>query len=1084
MNAITTVDIESEISRSLYRYIFHRVVNRPHAEHRHNIHLDPISTYSCLNSFSFDGSFYQLPYSGSWFVFLVDNRHVHHVRLPQDKEAFTCLADRYVLSKLTEGYCSKHHIDFRIVSSNTGKAIPRRYVYVTAISDQKFLFMISEKAVVSCGIPASTTPDDLWLNIYYHHDSEFKVRDYTSIDSSWDNKFCSIYQNGCYLVNSQNLTESLIQDNDLLEVTYDPDIVGYFDVPVKTDYNSNGYHTLFHVPHELNPDDDIISHAVCDIVLYRDDGTDNVKKGVLLSRARTTKYVQTLTHNDFGISTGFLSNYGDLPNDGGRLTARVIVRNHHRKDLKLPRDANYTNCLYQLDDDTIIKHLRGELNVPCWTAVELSKSAYAKVLENDYFEITKETLKDSIGALGYATAADVIGKRVYHIPVVPGIDQSFTINLSPSYVQCDDLIAHVYIDGFMIDNEHIQYKKIGNFLRINIDPRIKIGPYGCDLKSYEQYWNDLECKETSYFTVEVFEHTPYRAKKVTIPVGASATVVIDQDYLAYREVPVTEKNKLQNTTIFNRYNPQYLYNEFTHAEYSKIKDEEIEGPYRKLTIKNNLKVEETVLIVSKHAYAKICGVEHQLKEMNYDIFATHILTVDALEFPDLVEDPYEGEIIEETSNYIRIPYLNKNQECLAYLNHRELTPDLDYKMYTVSSSNGYQYAGQIAIFQNVDYLTVANNIFEIFTISESKIVSTNGFLTDGSPTLEGYLASYGNIGILFTDGRAYSHVPSTMVGMYDTDLHQSIRKGAEAKIRAFIPYRLKTVFDQYATFETATLKTVLDYMSSINIDIESPAILERSHHIYSVFMQTITELVLRGKLKYNIDWSDDIIKTRLKQYEDIIPYDIAMSQNNIEVTDPLKFIEPPKSGLDYRFVDVLPTYRLDMQDSDLIVKDEYPTMQISGASQDDINGTYICMNSDLSFVRPGERYCVHTESRVYPNLASDSDRFNDQTQQIWENGKGCMISHIGPYWVLLDSHDVLYARALDPNGYKNIWEIEWEPLQGDTFSISTTEIEIHTAGEFPARRIAYTTNINDRNFLTKVARLYLNKDLVQDGVNP
>ena len=1083
MNAITTVDIETEISRSLYRYIFHRVVNRPHAEYRHNVHLDPISAYSCINSFSFDGSFYQLPYSGSWFVFLVDNRHVHHVRLPQDNTTFTCLADRYVLNEFTEGYCSKHHIDLRIISKNTGKSIPRRYVFVTPISDQKFLFMISETAMATCDVQVSTSPDDLWLNIYYHHESEFKVRDYSANDQSWNNDFRSIYQNGCYLINSENLTSSDIQENDLLEVTYDPDIVGSFDVAVKSDYNSDGQHTLFHIPHILNPDNDIIGHAVCDIVLYRDDGTNKVKKGILLNRARTTRYIQTLTHNDFGISTGFLSNYGDLPDDG-KLMARVIVRNHHRKDLKLTRDANYTNCLYQLDDETIIKHLRGELNVPCWTAEQLSRSAYAKILENDYFEITKETMEDSIGALGYATSADIVGKRVYHIPVVPGIEQTFTVNLSASYVKCDDLIAHVYIDGFMIDNEYIQYKKIGNFLRINIDPSIKIGPYGCDMKSYEQYWNDLENKETKYFTVEVFEHTPYRAKKVTIPVGESATIIVDQDYLAYHEVLVTDRNKLKDNTLFSRYNPKYVYNEFTRAEYSKIKDEVFEGPYRKLTIKNISDITTTVLVVSKHAYAKICGVEHQLKEMNYDIFATHILTVDALEFPDLKTDPYGEEFIDETSEYIRVPYLNTHQEVLAYLNHRELTQDLDYKMYTVYSSNNYQYAGQIAIFQNVDYLTVANNIFEIFTISESKIVSTNGFLTDGSPTLEGYLASYGNTGILFTDGKAYSHTPSTMVGVYDTNLHQSIRKGAEAKIRAFIPYELKTIFDQYAKFETDTLKTVLDYMSSVTIDIESPAIIERSHHIYSVFMQTITELVLRGKLKYNVDWSDDIIKARLKQYEDIIPYDIAMSKNNIEVTDPLKFIEPPKSGLDYRFIDVLPTYRLDMQDADLVVKDEYPTIQISGADQEDVNGTYICMNSDLSFVRPGERYCVHTESRVYPNLASDSDRFNDQTQQIWENGNGCMISHIGPYWVLLDSHDVLYARALDPNGYKNIWEIEWEPLQGDTFSISTTEIEIHTAGEFPARRIAYTTNINDRNFLTKVARIYLNRDLVQDGVNP
>lgn len=1084
MNNITTIDIETEVSRSLYRHIFHHVVNRSHAEYRHNIHLDPISPYACLNSFSFDGSFYQLPYSGSWFVYLVDNRKIQHVRLPQDKDTYTCLGDRSILNNVSPGYCTKHHIDIRIIDSKTGKVIPRRHVFVTSVSDQKFLFMISESSILSCGITATTTPDQLWINVYYHHNSDFHVGEYATRDTTWERQYLTIYQNGSYLINPKLLTSSDIQSSDLLEVTYDPDIVGYFDVEVKIDYRSNGAHTLFHIPHELNPDNDIIGHAVCDIVLYRTDGTLGVKKGILLNRAQSEKYVQTLTHNDFGISTGFLFSYGSLSNNDGTLMARVIVRNHHRKDLILTRDANYTNCLYQLDDDTIIQHLKGELNVPCWTAEALSKSAYAKVLETDYPEITASTLADSIAALGYATSADIVNKRVYHLPVVPGLDQTFCVNLSLGYIPCDDVIAHVYLDGLMLDNESIRYKKVKQMLQIQIDPNIKLGPYGCDMKSYEQYWNDLEVKETAYFTVEVFDHTPYRAKIVTIPVGSSATVVVDQDYLVYYRYDVDAKHQLKDKTLFKRFEAKYLYSEFTRAEYSKIQDEVLEGPYRKLTIPNRSDSAKTVLVVSKYAYAKICGVEHQLKEMNYDIFATHLLTVDALEFPELVTDPYDDEYVEETNNYIRIPYLNQNQEILAYLNHRELTQGLDYQLYTIDSTNSVRYAGQFAIFQNVDYLTVANNVFEIFAVPEAKIVSTQGFLTDGSPTLEGYLASYGNTGVLFTDGKAYSHVPSTMIGMYDTALHQSIRKGAEAKIRAFIPRTLKSIFDKYATFETNTLKTVLDYMSSISVDTEAPAIIERSHHIYSIFIQTIAELILRGKLKYHESWSDDRIKANLKRYEDIIPYDIALQLSNLEVTDPNKFIEPPASGIDYRFVDTLPTYRLDMQDADLIVKDEYPVMHISGARQDDVNGSYICMNPDLSFVRPGERYCVHTDSGVIPTFVTNSDKFNGRTQQVWENSNGCMISHIGPYWVLLDSNNIMYARAFDQHGSKNIWEIEWEPLKGDTFSISTTEIEIHTAGEFPARRIAYTTNINDRNFLTKVARIYLKRDLVQDGVNP
>jgi hypothetical protein len=488
---------------------------------------------------------------------------------------------------------------------------------------------------------------------------------------------------------------------------------------------------------------------------------------------------------------------------------------------------------------------------------------------------------------------------------------------------------------------------------------------------------------------------------------------------------------------------------------------------------------------SKKAYAKVCGVEHQLKEMNYDIFCTHLLTVDAIEFPDLVDDE-----IEETTNRIRIPYLDRNQSILAYLNYKELTEGLDYKMYPIRSSLATNYAGQFIVFQNVDYLTVANNVFEAFSISESKIVSTSGFLTDGSPTLEGYLASYANTGLLFTDGKAYSNPPATVVGIYDTNLHSSMRKGTEAKIRAFIPRCLRSIFDKYAKNDTTTLKTVLDYMSSLNVDVEAPAIIERSHHIYSIFLQYITELVLRGKLEYDENWSDEKIKQVLKKYEDLIKYDIGLSEDNIEVTDPNKFIEPPKSGLDYRFVDVLPSYRFDLFESDLVIKDKYPILHISGSTNDTINGTYICMNPDLSFVRPGERYCDHSDG-IRSTLITDNARFNDSTRQVWENGKGGVIYHgLNDQWLIVrpstipEEDPIIHYTAFDAHGVDDIWNLEWIPVEDTEITITTTDIEIHTAGEFPARRIAYTTKISDRNFLTKVARIYLNRDLVQDGVNP
>lgn len=1068
---ITTIDTETEVSRYLYRFIFNRVVSRPHAELRHNVHLDPISTSSNMNSFTFNGNHYQLPYSGSWFLFLLDNRHVHHIRLP-DEKTWTCLADRPHSQGEILGYCTKHHIDVRIVCGSTGLCIPRRHVFILPYSDQTFLVAISSNAIITCTNDSTTSPNDLWINFYYHHESWFTVKEYASANlEGIINPI--VYQNGYVVLDITSVQPTY---DGMTEIVEDPDIVGSFDVEVKDDYHANGTYTLFHIPHALNPNHDIIGHAVCDIILYKEGST----VGIYLNRAGTAPYVQTLTHNDFGISTGYLRGYAaSLIRDGGTLHAKVLVRNHHRQDLTLARDANYTNCLYQLDDETIINHLLGKGPVKVWSAVSLSKSKYTKILDTDYSEIVSATLEDSINALGYTAAADTICKRVIHLPVYPGICNNFTVTLPICYIG-KHITTHIYLDGLMVDPDYVKCQVDKQLLHVKILPNVKLGPYGCNMKSIEQYMNDLERSETHYFTVELFEYTPYRAKRLTIASGSSSSFVVDQDYRVYSENTVTSRNAIQDKLIYKRFKSDKIYTEFSALDYDRIQEESMIDSYRKVTIKNTSSTTKTYLVVSKKAYAKVCGVEHQLKEMNYDIFCSPKLMVDALEFPDFTD----RDEVEETTNRLQIPYLNKDQELLVYLNRRELTQGLDYQIYQIKSKLYGSISGQFIVFQNVDYLTVANNIFEAYSVMEYKMISTAGFLTDGRPTMDGYLADYANTGVLFTDGKCYDHDPLIMVGMYDTFLHTGVRAGASAKLRAFVPDCMKQIFDKYAKYDPTTLKSVLDYIETTRQDVESPAIIERSHHIYSIFLQTITEDVLRGKFVYNEAWSDDRIKANLKKYEDLIPFDIGLSKDNISTSDPLKFIQTPSSGLDFRFVDVLPTYRLDPYDPDLVIQDKYPVVRISESSHADLNGTYICMNPDLSFVRPGERYCDHTEDGIKRmNYTVDQNKFNDKTQEVWQNSAGCMISHFGPYWILLDSNNVLRARAWDPRGDYDIWTLDWECLDEDTFQIATTEIEIHTAGEFPARRIAYTTNISDRNFLTKVARIYLNNDLVQDGVN-
>ena len=761
----------------------------------------------------------------------------------------------------------------------------------------------------------------------------------------------------------------------------------------------------------------------------------------------------------------------------------------------------------------------------------MADSAYAHVLDGKFNQIQIADLNTTVAALGYENSAEHLCKRVYHVMITPILRNELSVTLPMCFVGCEDLIAHIYIDGFMLDNDHVRYQKDKQCLKFTLDSSVTVGPYGMSAISLNEYLTGLDWSQHHYFTVEVFEHTPYRAAVLALDPDEKVTLAIDQDYEVLIEIPLSDRNKIRDNYLYKRFDVSTSYRYLTERETKLYLSEiEFEEGINAVTIHNAGSDAHTFYVISKSSYAKVYGVEHQLREMNYDIFCSHLLMVTADEF-DRIED---GEII-ESNRKIRIPYLNRNNTLLTYLNHRELIDGLDCKTYQINTT-GNCFCGQFTVFQNVDYLTVANNIFEVFSIGESVLEETVGFVTEGRPTLEAYWPAFKNTGIMFLDGRAVEVDPTKIVDL-PTQLRDN-RKGATAKIRALIPPCLKKILDKHGSPDPATADTVLRYMDQREIDLEAPAIIERSHHIYSIFLQTITEEVLRGHLKYNNQWTDDQIRKVLKPYASIIPYDLGLRDENIEVTDPAKFIQPPISGIDYRFVDVVPSYRIDSSEPDLIVKDKFPLMIVEGSNFPTINGTYYCINPDLTLVLPGTRY---------QHLLVDHGRYNDQTLMIWENINGSKIQHHDTRvnetkschaWIMYDAQGIPRYHAHDAVGTDEIWKLDWQPILvkidegdtlyyyelpetepivvlqlpleqsrelpdnvpvehppitwmditngtpediGDPITIRTADVVLHTAGEFPGYRLSYTTNIQDRNFLTRVAKLYLKRDLVDDG---
>ena len=1068
-SVVKNIDVNHEIENSLFQYVSHNVSCRPYSEYRHNIKLKPVFSTIKANVVTIRGVTISLPTSGRWYLYYIDNSILMDVKLP-DRGEWVCLADRFIKRKIsigrTErirsvGFCSQHKMDIRVVVGSTSLCIPRRYVFVMKNpTEDCFLIAIDQTAMRKLSLSNREVPDDIWTSFYYHHkDANFSLTNYQT-DLSEDRSLFIAAANRSDSVAFLNgeivtkpLTESDVEEGSYAEVLIDDSIVGYIDVDLSQGYDyknkQNDLRFLIHIPKALNRNNYLINHRVCDFVMIPEFSLT----GRFIHRANTDDKFITLTHNDFGIDKSLISKYQELLGENCKL--RVYIRNHKKIGLILDRDSKYIACLYRLSDSLIKDHLLGKTSMTMWSAKELEQySPYSDLVDQYTARTHEQNLLTWINCLGYPTAIDVSCKRVFHMLATPDLLHNFYVSL-PAYYLGKKVTAHVYLDGKLIDPDHIRFEQELQHLKIMIDPSCKFSNDFTNNKPvsyYEYFVHVRESGKLSYFTIEIFENPDYRAGMKKLETGDSATFYVDQDYVIYRSVDLDDNNKLPDHYIYKRFKFNTSYRPLYKEEMTSMVQEEIleNSKVRKVTIINNDST-GIFIIASKHAYAKIYGVELQLKEMNYDIFCSHKLMVRAK--PWLDYDEVTGMFISKT-NTVLVPYLNTDNEILVYLNRRELIQNLDFRIYQ-AKTNTNAICGQFVVMQNVDYLNPAGNTFEVYSIAEKNALSISGFLTDGRSTFESYYSLFPNSSVLITDGFVYNHAPSTVIGEYSSNLHHwcnicnqcnlynETRRGAATKIRAMMPYQFDDIIDRRKLdTDIRNMKIVTDYMESVEYDLEAPAIIERSHHIYSTFIQTIVELVCRNKLVYNLDWTDQEIKDALSPYESMIKYDIGLSSENVEVTDPNLFIQPPISGIDYRFVDVLPTYRIEPLIEDLSIIEEYPLLVIRGSHSETVNGNYICDN-------PGP-----TDPINYG--------MNERTHKIWKNEKGSYIIHkviygMGGYWLLYDENRITQYRAQDFVGVKKIWELNWEVLNENTpITITPVWIEVNTANEFLARRISYT----------------------------
>ena len=254
-----------------------------------------------------------------------------------------------------------------------------------------------------------------------------------------------------------------ITPNSYIDVVYDDDIFGMYDVPLDTgkyNYLSTLYaqtRIVLHTPKAVNPENYLITQD--GVTVHIRDANSN--RGLYYNRIGDNA-IQQVTHNDLSIGdTETLAIRDTLK--ASQYYARVRIR---RKPIghKLILDRSVIGDLYALNDADIVQFLtgHGSAEMPFWTATFLEASEFVNLMYNTPTATDSSALDQYINALGYFEVAAILTNNhqsdvwngvgaLYRKPtLLSGVAVTPLVYANGQKVNGDD-IAVVDYDGLQMD---------------------------------------------------------------------------------------------------------------------------------------------------------------------------------------------------------------------------------------------------------------------------------------------------------------------------------------------------------------------------------------------------------------------------------------------------------------------------------------------------------------------------------------------------------------------------------------------------------------------------------------------------------
>jgi len=769
------------------------------------------------------------------------------------------------------------------------------------------------------------------------------------------------------------LTSADLVAGDYVTLIFDENVTGTFSIDLSNDDATRVYISadgqskyIIHIPKELNPTNKLISHDTCDFYIYPRNLSNASSLGRYLHRAQgyeVNSFIQ-LTHNDFGVPTSLIDQFKSyLGSD--EVTIQCFIRNHSRSK-SLIRDRNYIDFLYQLNDTTILDFLEGNQSsdLSFWSARNLESSNFIRLMKDVYPQTLNKSLDFFTEALGYINTASLLSGRIYRYT---GITASGTITktivlplayqwqkcpVCGAYVgiletvcsECNALLsapaitAIVSVNGKKLPFQQVSTAVVGSIGGIplsspHLSAEISLG--SMTLSSTDELI--LELNETNDFLSYVFSPTE----------ASSEFWFKADDYDLFTEVTLASPVEVVNGS----YNKKYQKTELALFNIQKI------GELSKITF-NNTQFGYTYLIQTKKgSYGKYLSLDDLVSEnqnlvytpndegvtwlpivaevsANSTVFET--ISCSGADVYKYTESGYvyvsatAGDYVvtdigiskkrftfsESTygNSYLILQYQSvsvpvmSDQQLLIYMNGKMLVENVDFWRVKAALGIPYQY-----IIQNISYLLETGNFLEFYGTDAEAVVSSNGFVS--SPFINAKKKPtifYPSFTSVFTDGFQIGSISYSNGRVNNIGTAVTTRNGALYQIKTDIPPVIRESMNESLLEEDISrFDKIATYFSKQLSDDPAVYTIPYSHHLYSVYLNTIIDDVLDGRLSIPDETDFNRLVTYLTDYDYLKRFDLTLQFTDtpeLDINDNPTGRTISTSLIDRRFIDVFPSY--------------------------------------------------------------------------------------------------------------------------------------------------------------------------------